>query len=143
MDCPDSGEKRMIGIVANVSYPSSSYAAKDYDESAASDTKEDDSISERVASPEKDIISIGQAGTLFDAAPKRKKSERIYKAIDMPDGSKVLQIVTITDGKTSIATQRLPKFSILRTKAGRTMRVINLGAQNLGGSAAGQSEFIF
>jgi hypothetical protein len=143
MDCPDSGEKRMIGIVSNDSNPASSYAAKDFDERAASSSKENVSARETAASRENDIISIDHDGTFFDATPKREKTEKIYKAIDMPDGSKVLQIVTITDGKTSVATQRLPEFSILRTKAGRTMRVIDLGTQNLGGSAAGQSEFIF
>jgi hypothetical protein len=78
------------------------------------------------------------------ASEDGEKRERIYKAVSLPDGSKVMQIITIVDGKTSVATQRLPEFSILRSKGDMTMRTIDVSA-NTGGSKSVPSgnEFIF
>jgi hypothetical protein len=78
------------------------------------------------------------------ASEDGEKRERIYKAVSLPDGSKVMQIITIVDGKTSVATQRLPEFSILRSKGDMTVRTIDVSA-NIGGSKSVSSgnEFIF
>jgi hypothetical protein len=74
---------------------------------------------------------------------KKEKAETIYKALQLPDGTKILQIITIMDGKTSVTTQKLPSFSG-RLSEGETIRVTDMREPDQRESAnQPRNEFIF